>query len=91
MPASTEELLKAKETTAALLEQLGLVAYLFEVEPREEHWEVRVDCALDQGWQTSVLLVDKVLLLSSLHDPGARERLLQEWGRHLASCKRRSG
>lgn len=91
MPASTEELLKAKETAAALLEQLGLVAYLFEVEPREEHWEVRVDCALDQGWQTSVLLVDKVLLLSSLHDPGARERLLQEWGRHLASCKRRSG
>lgn len=91
MSASTEELLKAKETAAALLEQLGLVAYLFEVEPREEHWEVRVDCALDQGWQTSVLFVDKALLLSSPHDPGARERLLQEWGRHLASCKRRSG
>lgn len=89
MPASTEELLKAKEMVATLLEQLDLAAYLFEVEPREGHWEVRVDCALDQGWQTSVLLVDKALLLSSPHDPGARERLLQEWGTHLMSCKRR--
>lgn len=81
MPASTEELLKAKETASALLEQLHLAAYLFEVEPRQGHWEVRIDCALDQGWQTSVLLVDKALLLASAHDPGAR----------VASCKRRPG
>ena len=51
----------------------------------------RVECAVADGWQTSVLAVERALLLSSSHDHGARERLLHEWQRHLAPCKRRRG
>lgn len=91
MPTSTDELLKATKAARALLDQLQLSAYTFEVEPREGEWEVRVECAVADGWQTSVLAVERALLLSSSHDHGARERLLHEWQRHLAPCTRRPG
>lgn len=44
---SGKELTQARETVASLLETLGLAAYLFEIEPREGRWEVRVECALN--------------------------------------------
>ena len=40
MPTSTDELLKATKAARALLDQLQLSAYTFEVEPREGEWEV---------------------------------------------------
>jgi hypothetical protein len=88
MPTSTDDLLKATEAARALLDQLHLSACAFEVEPREGGWEVRVECAVAEGWQRSVLSADKVLLLASAQDPTARGRLLADWGKHLATCKR---
>lgn len=88
MPTSTDELLKATEAARALLDQLRLSAYTFEVEPREGEWEVRVECAVAQGWQRSVLGADKALLLASAQDPNARGRLLADWSKHLAACRR---
>lgn len=49
MRLSEKELNEARDTVQTLLEQLGLAAYLFEVEPRTDHWEVRVECAPDSG------------------------------------------
>jgi hypothetical protein len=54
MMLSERELTQARETVASLLETLGLTAYLFEVEPREGRWEVRVECALDSDAQGCV-------------------------------------
>jgi hypothetical protein len=88
MPTSTAEFLEIKETAAALLEELGLKTYLFEVEPREEQWELRVECALDGGWQSVVLPIEKERLLQSRRERATRERLLSEWGVRLAACKR---
>ena len=59
MPTSTDELLKATKAARALLDQLQLLAYTFEVELREGGWEVRVESAVAEGWQTSVLGVDQ--------------------------------
>jgi hypothetical protein len=83
---STVELIEAKEAANDLLEQLGLDAYLFEIEPRDERWELRIDCAIEQGWQSARLPVDKSLLLASHKESGARERLLSEWRTRLAAC-----
>lgn len=83
MATSTDELLKATEAARALLDQLHLSAYTFEVEPREGSWEVRVECAVAEGWQRSVLSADKTLLLASTRDPRAGERLLADWSKHL--------
>lgn len=51
MQLSQKELTEARDTVQSLLEQLGLAAYLFEVEPRPDHWEVRVECAPDSDAQ----------------------------------------
>jgi len=83
---STVELTEAREAASALLEQLGLEAYLFEIEPRDKRWELHIDCAIVQGWQSATLPVDKSLLLASHKESAARERLLSEWRKRLAAC-----
>lgn len=87
MTISTVELALAKEATRILLDELGLAAYLFEVEPRNDAWELRLDCAVADGWQSLRLPLDKAKLLTSLEDPAARADLLAAWRARLASCK----
>jgi hypothetical protein len=87
MRVSLLELSRAKDAAGALLEQLGLEAYLFEVEPRDGDWLVRVECAIDEGWQTTSLAVDRGRLLTSPQDGGARAALLREWRARLVACK----
>lgn len=70
-----------------LLERLGLEAYLFEVEPREGPWEVRIDCAMSGGWQSVNLAVEKERLLASRHDDAICRELLHGWRARLAACK----
>ncbi|OGI46789.1 MAG: hypothetical protein A2637_05200 [Candidatus Muproteobacteria bacterium RIFCSPHIGHO2_01_FULL_65_16] len=84
---SMDTLTEAREAARALLEQLHLAAYLFEVEPRAELWEVRIDCALVDGWQSATIGVDIAQLLGSRADPALRARLLKEWRTRLAACK----
>lgn len=84
---TTHELAQAKEAVSMLLEQLGVAAYLFEIEPREGPWSLRIDCALDDGWQSVALPVDKSLLVASREDIRAREHLLDEWRAQLHACK----
>lgn len=83
MMLSERELTQAKETVASLLETLGLSAYLFEVEPHEGHWEVRVECALNSGWQSATLAVDEALLAAARTDTPVRDALLADWRHHL--------
>jgi hypothetical protein len=84
MDLTAKNLTEAKETVGNLLEQLGLTAYLFEVEPRAERWEVRVECALDSGWQSSVFTVEDKALRASRTDRLARDQLLSELHKRLA-------
>jgi hypothetical protein len=83
MQLSQKELIEARDTVQALLEQLGLAAYLFEVEPRTDHWEVHIECAPDSGWQSSVLNVDERWLAACRTDAAARDQLLAELRKHL--------
>ncbi|HUX63304.1 hypothetical protein [Sulfuricella sp.] len=84
---SVADLAQAKAAVGALLEGLGLSAYLFAVEPREGAWAVIVECATDSGWQRSELQAGAELLGASLRDPAARAALLDQWRAHLAACK----
>jgi hypothetical protein len=83
MQLSQKEMIEARDTVQALLEQLGLAAYLFEVEPRTDHWEVRIECAPNSGWQSSVLNVDEHWLSACRTDPAARDQLIEELRKHL--------
>lgn len=75
MILSAAELSAAKDATDALLDELGLEAYLYEVELEEDAWRIRVDCATMQGWQSLSVTVDKQTLLASPTDPAARSHL----------------
>lgn len=88
MSLSTAELAQARRAAAALLEELALDAYLFEVEPQDGEWEVVLECALEEGWETVTLRVAKERLLSCGQDAAVRRQMLEEWGARLAACKR---
>lgn len=75
MILSAAELTAAKDATGALLDELGLEAYLYEVEPEEDAWRIRVDCASGEGWQSLSVTVDKQTLLASRTDAAARSHL----------------
>ncbi len=90
MPLAITELSKARDTVADLLDELGLDAYLFEVAPRDDKWDVKIECAIGQGWETITLSVGKEMLLAISDEPNVRQRLLDEWQTRLSGCNIRS-
>lgn len=91
MSISTLDLAKARDSANTLLEELQLDAFLFEVEPRDDVWELTIQCAcdVDGGWETVVLQVPKQMLLDSIDDEKARQYLFEYWKKKLADCKLR--
>jgi hypothetical protein len=86
---SSVELARSRDVIDQMLEQLGLQTYLFEVEPREGAWEVRVECATPEGeWQSVTIPVDQAQLKASLHDGAAREELMARLASHVGPCRR---
>jgi hypothetical protein len=89
MILSHVELARTREVVNAMLEQLGLETYLFEVEPREGMWEVRVECATAAGeWLSIAVPLDHAELAASLSNDAARNRVLAKLAVHVAACKR---
>ncbi len=88
MNLSARELAQVREVVGRVLEELGLEAYLFEVEPHEGQWDIRVECAVDDGWETCRLTADKEYLLRGTDDPVVHEVLLDNWREALSACRR---
>lgn len=91
MSISISELAKARESASNILEELQLDTYLYEVEPRDETWELRIECAceVDGGWETIMIQVPKRMLLDSFDDEKAKQDLFEFWKRKLVGCKLR--
>lgn len=89
MSLSMMELAQAREITGGLLNELGLETYLFEIEPGEDYWQVRLECALkpDGGWETTILPVTKDILLASRGNATVHENILDIWRKQLTACK----
>jgi hypothetical protein len=77
----------AKAAVGTLLENLGLSAHLYAVEPRAGMWAVIVECATGTGWQRVELRAGPELLAAIHGDKEARAALLAEWRAHLDDCK----
>ena len=84
---SEADLALAKAAVGSLLEDLGLSAHLYAVEPRERKWAVIVECATESGWQRAELQAGLELLAAIRGDAKARAALLAQWRTHLAACK----
>jgi len=90
MSLSMNELARTREVVARVLDELRIDAYLFEVEPREGHWEIRVECAVADGWETCLLTADKEYLLRGTDDDVVHQVLLDNWREALSDCLRTS-
>jgi hypothetical protein len=82
------DIAQARVAVERLLEDLDLRAFVFTVEPKEDGWQLSVECASGGGWQTISLPVDPQELRDSLHDSGTRERLRERWSERLRGCER---
>jgi hypothetical protein len=91
MTITTEELVGAREAANAILEELAVDAYLFEVEPKDEHYELKVDCAceIDGGWASITLNIPKEKMLTGFDDLKLKRQLFEYWDKKLSACKRR--
>lgn len=86
MNLSTTELFKAKNAVNSLLDELGLQSYLFDVEPRDQQWQVNIECAAPDGaWQSIHMEIDKELLTNS-HEPDSRSKLIEKWRGRINDC-----
>lgn len=89
MKLSIHEIDQIKDNVRTLLDQIGLDAYLFEVEPSsEEEWAVKIECAMESGWERQILSASKAALATCHEDPSVRQDLLDHWKDQLSSCKR---
>ena len=91
MTISTIELVKSRETANAILEELRLDAYIFEVEPKDEHCELKVECAseIDGGWAVITLTVPTQKMLTGFDDLPTKHQLFEYWEKKLAVCKKK--
>lgn len=84
MVTKSIDLILAREVIENVLNQLEVDAYLFEVEPKTGSWELKVECAIDEGWGSFTLDLAEPL------PKGEQEEamLLERMRTALASCKR---
>lgn len=88
MPLSPYDLARAKDTIEGLLTRLNLEAFRFTVEHTERGWELRVECAAEDGWRLQIILLGDELPAASEADAQLRSRLLALLEEKLAICKR---
>ena len=91
MSLSTLDLAKARESANTILEELQLDAFIYEVEPRDDVWELTIECAceVDGGWETITLQVPKRMLLDSFENDKVKQQLFEYCKKILADCKLR--
>lgn len=77
------ELIQAREFIEGVLNRLDVDAFLFEVEPKAEGWELKVECAIEEGWGSFTLDLAEPLPKGEDEEAMLLERLRAA----LASCK----
>lgn len=86
MELSATELAQMRATVTHVLDELGLAAYLFDIEPMAGQWQIKLECASAGGWATFLLSADKDYLLHGSEDAVAHAVLLDNWRDTLGTC-----
>lgn len=93
MPVTTltAQLAMIREYVNGLLDGLGLDAYLFEIEPRDDEWEVKVECAIEDGWTNVSFMLNGDRVEASYDNEQLKQQLVDELSQSLCECKRKNG
>lgn len=83
----TAELIQAREAAAEVLREMGMAAFLFEVEPDGEEWSLNMECATDGGWATVRIPVTRDDLIMARVDPQRRRIMAAAWRQRLKGCR----
>lgn len=86
MPYSAAESEAANEAASRLLNDIGLGACHFALEPMINSWLVHLECPGRGRTVTSSLSVEHHRLYASLDDMATYEHLRHEWSSALAEC-----
>jgi tRNA nucleotidyltransferase (CCA-adding enzyme) len=76
----------ARAAVERLLDEIGLRAYTYTVEPKENGWTVRIECATADGFQQATFAIDPQALGASASDPTVRAKLREAWELRLKAC-----
>ncbi len=85
-PPSTftaEQLLGARHATEAVLDEVGLSNYRYDLEPREQSFAVLVEHAHGDTWHDVKLEEPRDVLLSARDDRAVRSEIAARWRRRL--------
>ena len=91
MNKSSSDMIQARVLIGELLDELHIEAYLFEIEPHEDHWELKVECAVDGGWGSYRVTLDEDQLVAGFSDGDVRRRLREQCSRSLSECRKDGG
>lgn len=90
MTLSIADLAQARDVVTKILEELKLDAFLFDVEPHEGQWEIKVECAVESDlWETFDLTAKLEYLLRGSDDAVVHQLLLDNWQEALCNCKKK--
>jgi len=88
-PPPVLEISNARETVERLLDEMGLRAFVYTMEPKEDKWSLRIGCSMEGGWQETTLTINPVELRAALRDPAVRAKTRADWEARLSACARR--
>lgn len=91
MMLSTSEVARARQTVSRVLDEMGLDAYLFEIEPGEDDWQLHLECAAEDGWSRLTVNLDADTLAQAAEDEGAFRRVMARCAEACGECKRAGG
>jgi hypothetical protein len=89
IPPLSYDIRGSRVAVECLLDEMGLRAYTYTVEPKEKGWTLVIECAADEGCQQVTLTVDPQALSASVSDAVIRAKLREAWEPRLRACARR--
>lgn len=88
MPMTSSDLIQARLLIDDILNALEIDAYLFEIEPRDGHWELKVECAVDEGWGSYRVALNETELHAGFSDEEVRNKLKEQCWQSLSGCRK---
>jgi hypothetical protein len=83
---SDEDIRTVSREISRLLEELPLRAFVFTFEPKDDLWQLRVECAMNGAWQVITIPLERAVLSARMRDPSERERLKADLRDKLREC-----
>lgn len=87
MATTSSDFIQARLLIDGILEELGIDAYLFEIEPHDGQWELKVECAVEEGWGSYHVTLDDAQVQAGFNGDAARNELKQCCSESLKACR----